>query len=92
MGTYHPESMIATEFIDDAEIQETLEFAKEHANDVEMAREILNKGAKCKGLSYREAAVLLECEDETIKQEISEDMYMVEAAYAEPDPPSTESN
>ena len=69
MGTYHPESMIATEFIDDAEIQETLEFAKEHANDVEMAREILNKGAKCKGLSYREAAVLLECEDETIKQE-----------------------
>lgn len=61
--------MIATEFIDDAEIQETLEFAKEHANDVEMAREILNKGAKCKGLSYREAAVLLECEDETIKQE-----------------------
>ena len=26
MGTYHPESMIATEFIDDAEIQETLEF------------------------------------------------------------------
>ena len=31
-------------------------------------------------------------QDETIKQEISEDMYMVEAAYAEPDPPSTESN
>ena len=31
-------------------------------------------------------------QDETIKQEISEDMYMVEAAYAEPDPPSTESD
>ena len=29
-------------------------------------------------------------QDETIKQEISEDMYMVEAAYAEPDPPPTE--
>ena len=34
-----------------------------------MAREILNKGAKCQGLTYREAAVQLECEDETIKQE-----------------------
>ena len=31
-------------------------------------------------------------QDETIKQEISDDMYMVEAAYAEPDPPSTESD
>ena len=31
-------------------------------------------------------------QDETIKQEISEDMYMVEAAYAEPDPPFTESD
>ena len=31
-------------------------------------------------------------QDETIKQEISEDMYMVEATYAEPDPPSTEND
>ena len=31
-------------------------------------------------------------QDETIKQEISDDMYMVEAAYAEPDVPSAEND
>ena len=31
-------------------------------------------------------------QDETIKQEISDDMYMVEATYAEPDAPSAEND
>ena len=67
---YNSKSKIATEFIDDAEIQETLAFAAQHKNDKEMALQILEKGAACKGLPHREAAVLLECDDPEIVERI----------------------
>jgi len=59
---YNPKSMIATEFIDNEEILATLEYAKAHASDKALINEIITRAEDCKGLSHREAAVLLECE------------------------------
>ena len=67
---YNSKSKIATEFIDDAEIKRTLEYAKEHKDDLDAMRRILKRAEDCKGLSYEEAALLLECEDPEIHQEI----------------------
>ena len=59
---YNVKSPHAEEFIDDGEIQETLRFAEQHKKDKKMIDEILTKAAECKGLSHREALVLLDCE------------------------------
>ncbi len=59
---YDPKSSIATEFIDDAEILETLEYARQNRHNRELIASILEKAETCKGLSHREAAVLLECD------------------------------
>ena len=55
-------SKIATEFIDDQEIQDTLEFAQQNKSNRELIDGILERARECKGLSHREAAVLLECD------------------------------
>ena len=60
---YNPKSKVATEFIDDAEIRETLEYAEQNKANFPLIDQILEKAATLKGLSHREAAVLLECED-----------------------------
>ena len=64
---YNPKSSKATEFIDDQEILDTLAYAKENKSNRALINSILEKAATCKGLTHREAAVLLECdlEDET---------------------------
>ena len=59
---YNTKSHIAEEFIDDAEILETLEYARENRNNRPLIESILEKAARCKGLGHREAAVLLDCE------------------------------
>ena len=59
---YNPKSSVATEFIDDDEIQQTLAYAAANKNNRELVDSILEKAKECKGLSHREAAVLLECE------------------------------
>ncbi len=69
---YNKLSKIATEFIDDKEILETLEFARTHKSNSELIRSTIAKARECKGLDHREAALLLECdlpeENEQIKQ------------------------
>ncbi len=60
---YNPKSKVATEFIDDAEIQETLAYAAAHKDDFALIDQILEKAATLEGLSHREATVLLECDD-----------------------------
>ncbi|WP_308753187.1 [FeFe] hydrogenase H-cluster radical SAM maturase HydG [uncultured Anaerotruncus sp.] len=60
---YNPKSKVATEFIDDAEIRETLAYAEQNRANFPLIDQILEKAATLKGLSHREAAVLLECED-----------------------------
>lgn len=59
---YNPKSKIATEFIDDNEILETLEYAEAHKTDKELIASLIERAADCKGLTHREAAVLLACE------------------------------
>ena len=59
---YDPHSLHAEEFIDHEEVQETLAWAAEHARDAGLIDSILAKAALCKGLSHREASVLLACE------------------------------
>ena len=59
---HDPHSLHAEEFIDHEEVQETLAWAAEHARDAGLIDGILAKAALCKGLSHREASVLLACE------------------------------
>ena len=59
---YNVNSPHAEDFIDDAEILETLDYAQKHKSDRALIESLLEKAALCKGLSHREAAVLLECD------------------------------
>lgn len=67
---YNSKSKIATEFIDDAEIKRTLAWAIENKNDLDKIRGLLERAKDCKGLTYEEAMLLLECDDPQIHQEI----------------------
>lgn len=70
MAIYNPKSMHADEFINDEEIRETLRYAEENKNNVELIDSLLEKarprhtatGTVCAGLTHREASVLLACE------------------------------
>ena len=50
------------EFISHEEIQETLAFADANKNNVELIDSIIEKAKLKKGLTHREASVLLACE------------------------------
>ena len=70
MPVYNSTSKKAEEFINDAQIRATLAYAEEHKDDLELMEQILEKGRQYQGLSYKEAATLLECEDPAIIQKI----------------------
>ena len=59
---YNPKSLKAEEFISHEEIQETLAFADANKNNVELIDSIIEKAKLKKGLTHREASVLLACE------------------------------
>ncbi|WP_302382124.1 [FeFe] hydrogenase H-cluster radical SAM maturase HydG [Anaerotignum lactatifermentans] len=59
---YDPKSMKAEEFISHEEILDTLAYAQENKNNEKLIDAILEKAKLCKGLSHREASVLLACE------------------------------
>ncbi|MBO5497046.1 MAG: [FeFe] hydrogenase H-cluster radical SAM maturase HydG [Oscillospiraceae bacterium] len=68
---YDPKSLVADEFINDAEIRETLAWAEAHKNDAALVDQIIEKarprplpegGCTCAGLTHREASLLLACE------------------------------
>lgn len=59
---YNVMSSVATEFINDEEILSTLKYAEKNKGNKQLINEIIEKAKSCKGLSHREAAVLLECE------------------------------
>ena len=67
---YDPKSKKAEEFINHQEILETLEYAQKNKHNVELIDSIINKAKARKGLSYREAAVLLDCDIEEKNEEI----------------------
>lgn len=62
MYKYDPKSSIADEFINDAEILESLAYARENKANKQVIDAILQKAREMKGISHKEAAVLLECE------------------------------
>ncbi|GFZ29535.1 [FeFe] hydrogenase H-cluster radical SAM maturase HydG [Clostridium zeae] len=68
---YNVKSKVATEFIDDEEIKSTLEHAKENKSNRELIASIIEKARSYKGISHKEAAILLECDIE----ELNEEMY-----------------
>ena len=59
---YDMKSKVAAEFISDEEIKETLAYAEKNKNNRELVASILEKAESFKGLSHREAMVLLDCE------------------------------
>lgn len=67
---YDLKSSKAEEFINDQEIRETLAYAEANKNNRELIDRILEKARDCKGLSHREALVLLDCELEDEKEKI----------------------
>ncbi|HEX2937396.1 MAG TPA: [FeFe] hydrogenase H-cluster radical SAM maturase HydG [Ruminiclostridium sp.] len=69
---YDKKSNIATEFIDDAEILDTIEYAKKNKSNRELIDSLIERAKDCKGLTHREAAVLLECDLEDENQKMYE--------------------
>lgn len=67
---YQVDSPKAENFIDHQEILDSMAYAKEHKNDISLIQNILQKASSCKGLSHREAALLLECDDSDITQKV----------------------
>jgi len=63
---YDSKSRKAEEFINHDEILDSLEYAKSNKGNKELIEGILDKANRAKGLTHREAAVLLECEDEEL--------------------------
>lgn len=79
---YDVKSKKAEEFINHEEILETLAYAAENKNNKELIHQILHKAREMKGISHREAAVLLECDlkEETemmfhLAKELKEKLY-----------------
>lgn len=70
MIEYNVKSEQAAEFINHAEISATIEYAASHSHDVAVAEQILAKASEGRGLSHREAALLLACNDEGVVQQI----------------------
>lgn len=79
---YNPKSLKAEEFISDEEIKETLEYAEKNKDNLELVSEIIEKAKLRKGLSHREASVLLACDNREkvneifdLAQQIKKDFY-----------------
>lgn len=67
---YDPKSLKAEDFINHDEILDTLAYAEDHKNDLPLIESIIAKAEERKGLSHRDAAVLLACEDAAANEKI----------------------
>lgn len=67
---YAPKSLKAEEFISHEEILETLDYAGKNKDNVELIDRLIAKARLLKGLTHREASVLLACEIPEKIQEI----------------------
>lgn len=59
---YDPKSLKAEEFISDEEVRETIAYAEQNKDNIELIDQIIEKAKLKKGLTHREASVLLACE------------------------------
>jgi len=62
MAIYNPKSSVAEEFINHQEILDTIEYAKQNKSNRDLIFSLIKRAEDCKGLTHREAAVLLECD------------------------------
>lgn len=67
---YKANSKIAEEFIDHREILETLEYAQVNKSNRPLIESLIDKATLCKGLTHREAALLLECDQPDLIERI----------------------
>ena len=67
---YNPHSLKADEFICDTEVLETLNYAEQNKNNLKLVSDLLEKARLKKGLTHREATLLLCCEDKEKVEEI----------------------
>ncbi len=67
---YNPSSTHAEEFIDHGEVLESLAEAERESKNHARVLEILEKAALYKGLTHREAAILMECDDPALEEKI----------------------
>ena len=79
---YNVKSKNAEEFISNEEIIKTIQYAKENANNKKLIEDIIKKAEERKGLSHKEAAVLLLSNDKEqnekifkLARQIKEDFY-----------------
>lgn len=79
---YNPQSSRAADFIDHQEVLDSLAYAAAHHDDVAVIDAILEKARLRRGLSHREAAVLLDCTlpdkvraIESLAEQIKKDFY-----------------
>lgn len=70
MSEYNLKSLKAEEFICDEEIKATLKYADENKDNLELVDKIIEKAKLRKGLTHREASVLLACENKDKTKEI----------------------
>jgi 2-iminoacetate synthase len=59
---YNPKSLKAQEFICHEEVLDTLDYAEKNRDNIELIDSIIEKAKLRKGLSHREASVLMACE------------------------------
>ena len=67
---YDPKSVKAEEFIDHQEVLESLEEARRESTNPQRVLRILEKAALCKGITHREAAILMECREPELEEKI----------------------
>lgn len=67
---YNVKSTVAEEFICDNEIRETMEYAAQNRSNRELIKSIIEKARNYKGIDHREAAVLLECDQPDLTEEM----------------------
>jgi len=69
---YNPKSQKAEEFISHDEVLASLDYAQKNKNNIKLIDKILDKARLGKGLTHREAAVLLDCDIAEKNNEIFE--------------------
>ena len=78
---YDPKSLKAEEFIDHQEVLDSLAWADAHKDDKETIQAVLDKARLHKGLSHREASLLLACDDPDVNEQIYKLAKEIKQAY-----------
>ena len=67
---YNPSSPHAAQFIDHQEVLDSLAEAERESRNPERVVQILEKAARLKGITHREAAILMDCTDPVLEEKI----------------------